>query len=305
VNKFLVIKNVLNCNNKCWFCSTSGDGYIEQRDIVRLYDTYKSENVLLIGGEPMMLPPEYYSELLDKGLKFSLQSNIMLYDSSWDCVLTHKNFQGLSVSGDKFDIVADFFTAYEMVREVVGYSPPVLIVLDTNKNVSLLKAEEWVSSSIAKDFPLKINYIVPSGLAARHKERILKVSDVFDIYTRLIDAWIESGFHEIQPFTNILNSLKGGNDICPYIKTCINDDVMVNIETDFSSYPCPVMGDMRKERKDLKYDIPKKCFICDHFNLCRGCTIRNWMVESYDDTNYCESAKRFFSKLKGISYVKK
>lgn len=298
MNKFLCVKNVYDCNLKCWYCSTHGTGYIPEKDLIELYRRHNPSDMLLIGGEPMILSPDYYLNLLESGLRFSMQSNLTLYTKEWDEVLTHKNFTGISVSGDKFSSDQEFFDKYNDLRDLMTDPPMVLIVLDGDYQESLEKAKRWTTYAFACDFPLRINYLAPMGRALENKNRLLKISKAYDIYTALIDSWVNSGFKILQPHTYILEFLtKHNQSICPFISNCISSHSIVDVEVDLSEYSCPALGDLRLGKRDILVDISDKCLYCDFYEVCRGCYIRNWEVDIEKDADYCHSAKKFFKRL--------
>ena len=303
MNKSLIIKNTNKCNLKCWYCSTCGEETMPAIEVMRRMEAAKDQEVLLIGGEPMVLSPAYYLQMLDAGFKFSMQSNLTLYTEDWNAVLTHPNFTGLSVSGDKVD-GERFAGLYNQVAAVVGYKPLVLIVLDKTFFDSRQKGLLWAETARVQGFPLKVNYLLPTGLLEGRSEAILKLSAVFHIYTELLGHWWRSGrSYELQPMQDIFNALTGkAGNICPYLPDCISKDVMTDVEPDGSEYPCPVLGDLKKQKADIRTEEKASCLVCDHFAICRGCNIRNWVVQGQNDfEEYCASAGTFFTELKRIA----
>lgn len=296
--KFLCVKNVYDCNLKCWYCSTYGTGHISEKDLVELYQKHNPSDMLLIGGEPMILSPNYYLNLLESGLKFSMQSNLTLYSKEWDEVLTHPNFTGISVSGDKFASDSEFFDKYNTLRRIMVYPPMVLIVLDGNYRESLKKAKKWTKYAFEQDFPLRINYLAPVGRALENKRRLLKISQAYDIYQTLIDDWVKSDFKMLQPLTYIMEFLTRHHmSVCPFICSCISSNSIVDVEIDLSEYPCPALGDLKKQKQEVLVETSAKCLCCDFYDVCRGCYVRSWEVAIEKDGRYCASAKKLFKRL--------
>ena len=297
---FLCIKNVYDCNLNCWFCSTCGTGHIKEKDILRLWEKHKPREVLLIGGEPMILGRDYYLNLLESGVKFSMQTNLTLYDESWNDVISHENFTGISVSGDK-ESEKKFFERYNSLRRVLSYSPPVLIVLDGDYYYSLSKAKRWLSLAILEGFPLRVNYLQPLGRARKIVDKLPKVSEGFDVFFELIDMWKSYDYPELQPHSSIMEYIVyKKRSVCPFISFCCLSKSIVCVEVDLKEYPCPALGDLKMDKRDVFVDLDEKCLCCDFYELCRGCYIRNWEVFIEEDTRYCSSASRFFRKMESL-----
>ena len=300
MSKSLVIKNTNKCNLNCWFCSTKGNETMTVKQVEELCQRYANCENLIIGGEPMTLAPAYYLQLLNAGIEFSMQSNLTLYSPEWDAVLKHPGFRGLSVSGDKFEKYSQFQETYEWVCWVVGYKPPVLIIMDGNEKESRFKALFWAEAARQGCFPVKVNYLLPTGQARGKEGQILRVSQAFKIYAELFDRWAAvGGSYEIMPLTEIARAVAGEGHTCPFIEDCVRKDVMLDIEPDGSIWPCPVLGDLKATKAEIQPGLPTKCYTCDHFGMCRGCTVRNWMVRLQDDDEaYCAAATKLFVRIK-------
>ena len=299
----IVIKNTNVCNLSCWFCSTCGKETMPVEKVKEIAKKYNNHSAIIIGGEPMTLPPSYYLDILNSGVEFSMQSNMTMYGPEWNEVLTHKNFTGLSVSGDKFTEFHVFKGMYNQIASVVGYKPPVLVVMDGPFVSSRAKALSWAYLAYENEFPVKINYLLPTGFAKGQENKLLKISEAFSIYNDVFDYWKEKKMmFEVQPLQDIYKYVIGkGGAICPFICDCIRRDAMIDIEPDGSEYPCPPLGDLRKTKKDIRVEIDTHCQICDHFDLCKGCSMRNWIVDYREDTEYCYQATRLFNKIKQLA----
>jgi len=269
-------------------------------ELLALNEKYPNHQKLIIGGEPMLLSPEYYLELLDSGMEFSMQTNLTLYTEHWNQVLNHPNFLGLSVSGDKFKDFETFYQTFEKITENLGHSPLVLVLMDLDMLKSYKKAKDWYAYAKEYRFPMKLNYLLPTGKAQENIERVMKLSEVFNVYLHMFHQWLrDSREVELQPFQDLYEHLAGRKgSVCPFIESCIREDVMVDVEMDGQEYPCPVLGDLKLQKEDLKIEFVDECLLCEHFELCKGCNIRNWMLQQIEDPGYCASAKEFFKCLK-------
>lgn len=293
---FLCVKNLYKCNIECWYCSTNGNEVMSNDDVISLYRKYDPGEMLLIGGEPLFLTPEYYMKILDSGCKFSIQSNLTLYNNEWDKVFTHKNFTGLSVSGDKFKDFDEFYKVYSKVSEVI-YNPPVLILLTDDYERSYNKAFFWIEKSQKYSIPIKINIIKPVGRAKKHVDKLLRISEGYNIYSHVLDEIDDLDL--ISPFNDIIHSLKnGGISICPFCTgNCLKNKSIITIEPNMNEYHCPVLGDLKEGYyNDISYST-NECLYCEYFKLCQSCLERRWTVNYEKDLNYCKEAKNMWRKL--------
>lgn len=294
----------------CWYCSTCNISkhIVPSKDIIKLYDKYNPYDVLLIGGEPLLLPPEYYMEILDGGCKFGISTNFTLYNSNrekWNKVFTHPNFLGIGGSCDKCESNEEFLKIYYQLKEAGILAGLILTLDDKDYTISLNKAMTWLDLAYKHDLSLKINYVVPTGRALDNLSQILKISDVFNIYCELLDEMEKRKFTNtmINPFETIIDSMINGNNyVCPYNRHCANYSGILNFEAEDleKSYYCPALGDLGEDNKFIETIIPNKCYLCEYFIICRGCNIRSWTVKVLNDDNYCNAAKRFFIKLDSL-----
>jgi len=304
-NKTMVIKNVYDCNLECWYCSTgSRTGFLSTDQVLKHWKERKPKQTLLIGGEPMILGPSYYLELLEKGMNFSIQSNLTLYTEEWDEVLLHPNFTGLSVSGDKFPTLSAFIEKYLILVDRTGRTPGVLILFDdVTYEEALYKGRLWMELGAEYCFDVKFNYIMPSGSCLGLVGKVLPISTVFKVYTELAILWDKKGRKiDIQPIVNLMRYIqKQESNTCPFCVNCHASESIYNVEVNEKVYPCPVLGDLEKTREEIMVDVPAECMVCEHAELCRGCYMRSWAVEKEKDENYCKEAKVFFRTLKRLA----
>ena len=281
---FVIVKNTLRCNRNCWFCSDYGNRSMTWRQVRNIYFREGKPVMLIIGGEPMMLGKNYYLKLLNSGVKFSMQSNLILYDKTWNEVFQHENFMGLSVSGDKMPL-SEFLDKFERLRNSTKLNPMVLIIAFSEKVVF-----DWYKVAKSRDFSIKFNYLMPLG---RLKNKKMSVSEYFSIMGKLVDVW------DVKQKVEPLSSLYNGDKICPYLNCLIENVDIWSIETNGRKFFCGALGSLKMTKEEVldNVKIPDKCWLCEYFGICRGCVIRNMMI----DSDYCRSAREFFGKI----YAKK
>jgi len=270
-----------------------------KEQVLDIHRTNKPKELLLIGGEPMILGPDYYYWLLENDVNFSMQTNLTLYTKDWDKVFSHLNFSGLSVSGDKFNSIDEFIDVFKQVRNLVPITPVVLILMTgENKEQILEKCNMWIDTAVVHDFILKINYIIPTGKTLTAIDKIPKMSLVYDIYELLLTKWKDTGFHAINPFSDLMQALISDESrVCPYIPDCLHSDGVKCIEVDGQTYDCPALGDIRVKREDLTLEYNDKCAMCDLYSLCKSCVNRSWTLTKLPDSDYCGAFKKFFATL--------
>jgi len=286
---FLAVKNTGRCNKSCWYCSDCSPVDMDKERVLELYQQKNPNSMLLIGGEPMILGVDYYKWLLDNGVKFAMQTNLTLYNSEWDKVFTHPNFTGLSVSGDK-EQESTFLTKLVMLQESTTLKPLVLVIL-WSKELAL----KWYEYAKLFGFPLKFNYLLPIG---RLKGREISLSGYFDIMTDLVEVWDPAV--EVEPVSSLYEYFRGSNTrVCPYTD-CLHGQVdILSVEPDGAEFFCCALSSLRMTKEEFlskHFSLDPNCLVCDYYQLCRGCIVRNSMING--DPSYCKSIKGFFDAIR-------
>jgi hypothetical protein len=256
---------------------------MNKNSVIDIYENEKPDNMLIIGGEPMTMGIQYYLDILNAGVRFSMQSNFTLYTKEWNTVFTHPNFDGLSVSGDKMP-ESEFLEKLKLLRDTTILDPLVLIVALDYKMV-----RHWYNLSVKHNFAVKFNYLVPVG---KMKDKKIDVKPYYELMTDLMDDWDPS--HRIEPMYSLVHE----DAVCPHINCVTKTPDIYSFEPDGEKFFCCVLSSLRIDKEQLPDGkmVSMSCLSCEHFNQCRGCVVRNHMVAH--DHEYCTVMTAFFKKIK-------
>jgi MoaA/NifB/PqqE/SkfB family radical SAM enzyme len=310
----LIIKPTSLCNFDCKFCSAYKMDILDSRDkvpepIVELINKMKPSTLIITGGDPLMMEPEYYynlHELCDKHI--SLTTNLKGFyqnPEKWKNLL-NEQWIGIATSfhyGDTRmwdpDTVYDesmFKNVMETYSKYINKPLPAFIsVIDYDNEKYALDHPR-----LAKELGTmcKINNMVAMG---RQKTSYPRYR-LFQIYLDIIDAGLEE--YEV-------NCIDRKIMRCPFnvdgfcgssIRSCYvdcsgklhvsrcEDEMAIGIElsSDDEIYqscnPCMPKTVIRDE-----------CYSCELFRLCNCCRT-NYRI-SVDDPIYCEEMKKLLPRL--------
>lgn len=318
-----IILNPTNrCNFKCEFCAASNLMQSDQESeiVKRILKQYKDKlgQVIINGGDPLMMDPSFYFDLLDylktldHYVSISLTTN--LYDfykrpNRWEELFKDKRI-GVITSfqyGNKRKIgngrVFDeslFMKIIDLFNYKIGYKPNFIAVIDQSNEYSILP-----TIRLAKNMGIKckLNKAIVSGRQTDYYPR-------YTIYKHYIDI-IDNGLQEYEMNCELLYKyFKGFPTYCPIDRDCYKNLRVLN--PDYSMTTCSYTAenytrefavgskDSNTETFPNTYDsIKKECRKCPWFNLCNSCRIYIKEVkENKDTTNYCKEMKKILPVLK-------
>lgn len=307
----LIVKPTVRCNFKCTFCSST---YLSEdptdivtiEDIERFVTRYPETTTIIVnGGDPLMMPPEYYWEMiemldrLDSKASISFTSNLWAFYKKpdlWTDLLRHPRL-GVTTSfqyGDKrlkgdgtVYTEEDFRKVNELFKERVGYSLGFIAVIDSENVSSIIDTVK-----LAKELGVeaKVNHVLASGPKVDNRGVIMGSEDNFftqaDIYESYIQIY-DAGLMEWEYNTKqMAKRLKGGNTTCPLARNC--DSGIRAMQPGGGYFSCGAFGDddaypidfdreMAGEfftplQEDPAIDSMKdSCYICPMFSICNGC----------------------------------
>ena len=287
------------------------------------------------GGEPTLMGLDFFRNVAELQTKYgtngqivanSLQTNGTLLTEEWCKFLTkYKFLVGISMDGPE-----EFHDHYR--RNIAGQGSFQRVIAGINLckeygvefNVLTLLTERNVENSdILFAFLVEhgIRYMQFIPCFEKDNDGIASYSITHEQYghflCRLFDLWLAHGFDKvsIRLFDSLLSYLLNGNQsICTFQKRC-GDYVVV--EHDGSVYACdffvepqwklgnlletPIdqlaFSEKKRQFADAKYDVSSTCFVCRHFNLCRGGCLKERIFLNCDykgQSYFCQSYKRFF-----------
>jgi len=304
----LIIKPTELCNFACTFCSstditTNKKDVLDLKYIARFLDRFSQTRTIIVnGGDPLMLTPEYYWELLELLSARGMKDTIVSFTSNlWDFKKRPErwtelfNHEQVSIAtsfhyGDSRRITknrvfteADFLEIMELFMELVGYRPDFISVIDENNRD---RAVDNVRLAKRLGVECKLNLAMASG---RQKKPFL-ISDIHELYLEIYEQGLMPWEYNTKQMVNALNKY---HTTCPISRSC--DSNIRNLHPNGEYYSCGAFGDDRAFPIDFEKEMVSDtvatplareitmqsmhdgCYGCELFDICNGCrkTIRD------------------------------
>ena len=307
----LIIKPTERCNFKCTFCSSTHitDDKSLELDLDYVYKFLErfphTSTIIVNGGDPLMMDPDYYWQLIkyldDNNLKatISFTSNLWPFYKNPDkwvdlfCnermgITTSFQYGGGRLKGDLTEFSEeDFWAVSDMMLEKVGYRPGFIsVITEENEHLAIKNVE------LAKKMGVecKLNYAMSSGPPVKFKNIVMGqegkpyvLSKIYEIYVKI---W-KLGLTEWEYNTKqMVGRLKGLGTTCPQNREC--DGGIRTLQPSGDYYSCGAFGDDRAYPIDFKEEmagdkiyplrfqpelqtLKKSCYECPMFSICNGC----------------------------------
>lgn len=334
----LIIKPTELCNFKCTFCSSTKitDNKSAILDHTYIYDflkRYPETNTIIVnGGDPLMMDPEYYWKIIYHLDEIGSRANISLTTNLWPFykhpqkwkgifnhprvgVTTSFQYGGGRLKGDLTEFSEDdFWKCSDAMLEHCGYRPDFISVI-TDENAD--RAIDNVLLAKEMGVVCKLNYAFSSGPPVKFKNIVMGqqgkpylLADIYEIYVKI---W-EMGLIKWEYNTKqMVNRLKGAATTCPQNRRC--DEGIRTLQPSGDYYSCGAFGDDReysidfkKEMSGLKiiplqneldlHNLKQSCFTCPMFEICNGCrkTIKDLKQHNLVET-HCKKMKTLAPKI--------
>lgn len=321
----IIINPTNRCNFACTFCAASNlvSKDITIEDTIKHIDPYKDKlgQIIINGGDPLMMNPEYYWELLkyintlDHYVTISLTTNLWDFyqnPSKWKDLFKQRqigvitSFQYGNKRRLRNQAVYDeelFLKVMICFKSHIGYKPNFISVIDYDNEDSILR-----TCKLAKDTRVecKINKVIVSGRNSSYYPR-------YRIFEKYIDI-MNNGLGDYEMNCNLLNRFFRGlstycdldRDCYKHIR-CVNPDGIVTTcsytaENYYKSGFKYNIDDKRNNPNKFALDynyIKADCMECEHFKLCNSCRVYVKEVrDNHDEDNYCDNMKRIIPLLK-------
>ena len=307
----LIIKPTERCNFKCTFCSSTKitDDKSLELDHQHIFDFLKrfpeTNTIIVNGGDPLMMQPDYYWKIIEHLDQIGSSSSISFTTNLWPFyknpekwkelfnhprmgITTSFQYGGGRLKGDLTEFSGeDFWKVSDAMLEHCGYRPDFISVIteenehDAIKNVELAKR---------MGVECKLNYAFSSGPPIKFKNIVMgqegkpyMLSDIYEIY---VDIW-KKGLAPWEYNTKqMIKRLSTGATTCPQNRKC--DDGIRTLQPSGDYYSCGAFGDDRlysidfdKEMKGQKVfplrfepellSLKNSCLTCPMFEICNGC----------------------------------
>lgn len=307
----LIIKPTELCNFKCTFCSSTNitedkTATLDLSYVYRFLERYPETRTIIVnGGDPLMVSPEYYWELIEhldsikSEASISFTSNLWPFyknPSKWKELFNHPrlgvttSFQygGGRLKGDLSEFTEeDFWKVSDAMLEHCGYRPDFIsVITDENEHLAIKNVE------LAREMGVecKLNYAFSSGPPVKFKNIVMGqegkpylLADIYEIY---VEIW-KRGLWEWEFNTKqMMHRLYKQGTCCPQNRDCDNGIRVLQPSGDY--YSCGAFGDDKvypinfeeemtgkkifpiKNEFDLQTMTPH-CYTCEMFLICNGC----------------------------------
>lgn len=343
----VIIKPTKECNAECTYCSAPPDfGNKWTLDEFKFYfdkiAPHLSNQAFLIwhGGEPMLMGPDFYNKAFEYArsinpeIRFSLQSNMLSYDTKrWKDVFV--NVFGGSVS-TSFDLdIKDrvFKGSAELYAKIFrkrlealledGFHPKVVSTY-TDETIPMAdKMYEWALSQGDNYMHLRFNYRYPAG-RDHGKGELISPIEYGKMLIRLYNRWIvELPNFVITPLDEMFKkAIRLEQSRCPWTRSCGGH--FLGLEPNGDIYNCADFADLgdlsyrfgnlnehsvteclrsnaATQMRRRKVNLPFDCTQCRHYYECEGGCMRDAAL--YDrgiggKFYYCDSWKMVFDRIK-------
>lgn len=314
----LVIKPTEMCNFRCTFCSSTSISD-DKGDIVSLEDIKQflmrypeTRTIIVNGGDPLMMPPSYYLELLAFLDEHELETIVSITSNLWPFykkpdrwmeVFSHRKFAYMTsfqfgdkrLKGDYTPFTQEeFWAVSDLMLERCGYRPDFISVIDEDNEDTVLDTVR-----LAKEMGVdaKVNYAMASGPVVTQKNNFTMGNEgslylLAHMYEKYLDIW-RAGLSDWEYNTRqMMRKIRGELTACPLSRSC--DQGIRTMQPSGRYYSCPAMADDDLYRIDFQeemeggkvhplqedpelFTMKDSCFGCPMFGICNGCkkTIRD------------------------------
>lgn len=311
----LIIKPTGRCNFNCTFCSSANLDIAHPTSvpdpIKELIKKLKPNNIIVTGGEPLTINPEYYLELQElSNCHIGFTSNMKdfyLHPEKWERIVKDPNF-GFITSFNYGDTrrwdeetpytEEKFMEVTKLFKEVSGKpSLPFIAVIDeSNEHLAL----DHVYLAKKLNTMVKLNGATKIGRCGKNYPKYKMIQTYLKIIELGLDDY-EMTCHdrELGRCAFNINFLCHTGTRCCYVDTSgklhygICDDelsagVEIPMDTNFPLDIHPIIP-----KKD-EY-IHDKCIYCELFRFCHGCPAHR--VHAKEFPEHCDEMLKMKDEL--------
>lgn len=347
----LILKATDACNLRCEYCSVGEKNHsstLSIEDMQRALEwfirhaqkgNHKRVNIILHGGEPLLIDVEQYRSCFkkigisypDMDITYSMQTNgYYITDKIIDFIREFDIRVGISLDGNekihdlqRKDVQGKFTykTIAENIKKLQENEIHVSVLMVVTKNclsADLDMFQEFDSNNIS----VKVNPLYMVGEAKKHTEIALDEGDYGNYIIRLFDYIID---HEIEirisPIEDIFEALLWDKRTrgCNFSANCIDSFICINQLGDI--YPCGRFADrleykignittgiysdgeniLKEIKKRRNEKIASKCKECKYLKWCNaGCSGFTFqMDENNKESELCKDYQMIFEYFLG------
>lgn len=312
----LIIKPTAKCNFNCTFCSAHemniecGPSDRVNEKIMDLINHLSPNNIIVTGGDPLCMDPEYYYHLREvSNSTISVTTNLKdfyIHPDKWknlfmeDWFYVGTSFQyGNGRMWDSTTVFTEekFIDVMNKFKEFIPNKslPPFITVIGYDNED---RAIDHVLLAKRLNTCTKMNNLLPVGKSSEWYPRY----KIYQIYLKIIDE----GLDEYEAYCKTRMQ-----DICPknMSNKCSNGIRSCYVDRD-NNLHVGICDDLLAEGHELGYDdsyhpkykpvdpkvfIHEKCAYCQLCMLCNGCNLHR--IYAKRDPNYCSEMKKLEEPL--------
>jgi len=297
----LIIKPTEACNFKCTFCSSTqiSEEHTLVLDLEKIFAFLhrfpKTSTIIVNGGDPLMVKPEYYWKIIEfldlkeMDTSISFTTNLWAFykkPDMWVDLFRHPRV-GVTTSfqygegrlkGDNTPFSEeDFWKISDLMLELVGYRPDFIAVISEENEGTALKT---ITLAKEMDVECKLNYAMASG----DQDKPYLLSKIYNTYLLIHRLGLTQWEFNTKQMVKRLSS---GSTMCPQNRSCDRNIRALNPQGDY--YSCGAFGDDREKPIDFNAEVygteifepladdidlfalKGECMGCPMFNICNGC----------------------------------
>ena len=311
----LIIKPTAACNFDCKFCSAVGmdichDPNNIPEPLKDLIVKMKPSNLIITGGEPLMMNPEYYYKLHDlSGVRISITSNLkdfMLHPEKWYELFREEWFSvatsfqyGDGRMWDKNTVYTEemFLRVVDQFCKYVNSTPPTFISVIDENNVDRAIDHVLLAKSIGS--VVRLNNALKVGRQQTYFPRY----KMYQIYLDIIDKGLE--MYETNCRLRRFSTCPKNTDFeCNTMIRCCLVDSSGSLHVGICDELLTMGQELTTEddilgkcpfHLDVKDYIKPECAYCELFSICNGCHINR--ESSKEVPEHCEEMKKLENRI--------
>lgn len=296
----LIIKPTDICDFACTFCSspTLAEDKKTLLDLSRInqfLDRFPQTNTIIVnGGEPLMVSPDYYWKIINFLDKKEMRTSISFTSNLWDFykkpekwidlfrhprvnIATSFNYgNGRRISKKKIYTEEIFLDVMKKFKSYLGYYPDFIsVVTDEDEHLAINNVRLAKSLNIE----CKLNYSMASG----RESKPYQLSKIYKTYLEIIDLNL---FNWEFNSKELMKTVKNKKTVCPRNRSC--DSGIRCLQPDGDYYSCGAFGDDKEYSIDFEnemsgdlvtplknepsiFSMKNECLSCPMFDICNGC----------------------------------
>lgn len=262
--------------------------------------------IIVNGGDPLMMSPQYYWDLIAILEKYECDAKISLTSNLWAFhkkpqmwtelfrhpqigVITSFQYGNKRLKGDNTPFTEkEFWAISNQFLALVGYRPEFIAVIDQDNRDTVLQT---VQLAKAMGVECKINHVLASGpqivkqgVTMGSANNFFTQADMYAHYIEIIEAGLADWEYNCKQLSK---KLRGAHTTCPLSRRC--DSGIRTLQPDGSYYSCGAFGDDRTHRIDFEQEMASQtlqtplqddpdldtmkmaCYGCPMFEICNGC----------------------------------